>query len=332
MLSGFRVQSKDIRHVGHGLQRPETVETRRDGSVWACDARGFARIGPDGVQTILGNASDGAYLAEPDVNVRMSDGLLPTGFAFLDSGDIVFASFGERRVCRMSPSGDIVTMLKDVDGVELARPNAIVRDSKNRIWVSVSTRVFDWTEAILTKPDEALTGFVVLIDKGKARIVADGLRFANASRVDADARYFYVAESFGQCITRFAIAPNGDLTNKEQYGPTFDGPIDGFAFDTADNIWVTQPMAERLLVASPAGDVSVVADFGNAAALADYQAAIGAGRVDFNLAARCASPELGAPTSIAFGGEDLKTAYVGALLGDRIASFRVPVAGLAPAF
>lgn len=332
MMSGFRVQSKDIVHVGHGLQRPETVETRRDGSVWACDARGFARIGPDGVQTIRGNADDRAYEAEPDVNVRMSDGLLPTGFAFLESGDIVFASFGERRICRMSPNGEVVTVLKHVDGAEMGRPNGVVRDSKNRIWVSVSTRVFDWTETVLTKPDEVLTGFIVLIDQGKARIVADGLLFANACHVDADARYFYVAETFGQRITRFAIAANGDLTNKEQWGPTFDGPIDGFAIDAAENIWVTQPMTERILVASPNGEVSVVADFGKPAALADYQAALGAGKVDFNLAALCASPELAAPTSIAFGGEDLKTAYVGALFGDRIASFRVPIAGLAPAY
>jgi sugar lactone lactonase YvrE len=332
MVSGFRVQSKDISHVGQGLQRPETVETRSDGSVWTCDARGFVRIGRDGSQTVRGNADDRSYLAEPDINVRMSDGLLPTGFAFLNGGDIIFASFGEKRVCRMSPKGEIVTVLNEVDGVTLARPNAVVRDSRDRIWVSVSTRVFDWTDTVLTKPDEVLTGFVVLIDNGKARIVADGLRFANACRVDADGRYFYVAETFGQCITRFAISQNGDLINKEQCGPTFDGPIDGFAFDAANNIWVTQPMAERILVATPAGEVSIVADFGNAKALVDYQAALDAGRVDFNLAARCASPELGAPTSIVFGGEDLKTAYVGALLGDRIASFRVPVAGMPPAF
>ena len=35
-------------------------------------------------------------------------------------------------------------------------------------------------------------------------------------------------------------------------------------------------------------------------------------------------------SSLAFGGPDLKTIYLGCLLGDRIATFRSPVAGIAP--
>jgi hypothetical protein len=35
-------------------------------------------------------------------------------------------------------------------------------------------------------------------------------------------------------------------------------------------------------------------------------------------------------SSLAFGGPDLRTAYLGCLLGDRIASFRSPIAGAPP--
>ena len=35
-------------------------------------------------------------------------------------------------------------------------------------------------------------------------------------------------------------------------------------------------------------------------------------------------------SSIAFGGADLKTGYLGCLLGDSVAHLRMPVAGLAP--
>ena len=35
-------------------------------------------------------------------------------------------------------------------------------------------------------------------------------------------------------------------------------------------------------------------------------------------------------SSLAFGGENLRTAYLGCLLGDRIAKFAAPCAGLVP--
>jgi gluconolactonase len=332
MLSEFRLQARQIYHIGTGLQRPETVETRRDNSVWACDARGFACIRPDGSQTIIGKPNDTSYLQEADVNIRMSTGLLPTGFAFADSGDIVFAAYGERKICRMTLTGDVSTLLEEVDGVELARPNAVVRDRKGRYWITVSTRDFGWEQHVLTRPDQVFTGFVVLLDGSRARIVADGLRFANACRLDADERYFYVAETFGNCITRFRVGPDGSLTDKEQYGPTLDGATDGFAFDQEGNIWLTQPITERLLVVSPKGEVSEIANFGIAAALKEFGAALAAGRFDFNLVARCASRELAFPSSIAFGGDDLKSVYVGGAFGDRIAAFRSPIAGLPPPY
>ncbi|WP_162248280.1 MULTISPECIES: SMP-30/gluconolactonase/LRE family protein [unclassified Sphingomonas] len=332
MLSDFYLQSKDIWHVGDGLQRPETVEVGGDGSLWACDARGFARICPDGAQIIIGQPNDTSYVQQQDVNIRMSDGVLPTGFALAEQGDIIFAAYGDRKICRMRPDGRISTFLDSVDGVELARPNAVVRDKKGRYWITVSTRDFRWAENVAAHPEQVSSGFVVLLDGSRARIVADGLRFANACRLDADERYFYVAESFGACLTRFRVMEDGTLTGREQYGPTFEGNIDGFAFDRDDNVWVTQPMLERLLVLTARGDVLRVADFGNPSALAQFGRAVEAGMFDFNLAARCASPELGGPTSIAFGGDDLKTVYVGAVFGNRIASFQSPVAGTPPIY
>ena len=39
---------------------------------------------------------------------------------------------------------------------------------------------------------------------------------------------------------------------------------------------------------------------------------------------------LGNCASIGFGGSDLKTAFIGSLASDRIATFRSPVAGITP--
>jgi gluconolactonase len=332
MFSNFHVEAKDIRHIGFDLQRPESVKTKRDGSVWVCDARGFVRIDPNGEQVLVGDPSYTGYSDEQDANVRMSDGLLPTGFTFSESGDIIFAAYGERRVCRMSPQGEVSTFLQEVEGVELTRPNFVMRDKLNRYWIVVSTKVFDWSKKMVASLAEVLTGFVVLVDVKGARIVAEGLHFANECRIDNEGVYFYIAETFGTYISRFRIAADGSLTDKEQFGPAFEGPIDGIAFDQAGNLWVTQPLVERIVVLPSKGEPSVIADFSNAEQLANYQAAMAAGKPDFNTAARCASEQFGFPTSIAFGGDDLKTVYVGSLLSNRIASFQSPVAGVPAVF
>jgi hypothetical protein len=39
---------------------------------------------------------------------------------------------------------------------------------------------------------------------------------------------------------------------------------------------------------------------------------------------------LGNLASVTFGGSDLKTVYLGSLFGERIATFRSPIAGAAP--
>jgi hypothetical protein len=167
---------------------------------------------------------------------------------------------------------------------------------------------------------------------GRARIVAEGLQFANKCPIDNKGRYFYVAQSFGRCASRFRLGADGSLTDKEQFGPVFDGPIDGIAFDQAGNLWVTQPLMERIVVLPPQGEAHVVADVTNAAALDNHHRAVAASSFDFNIAARWASREFNVPTSIAFGGEDFKTVLVGSLLGERIASFRSPVAGVPAVF
>ena len=48
-----------------------------------------------------------------------------------------------------------------------------------------------------------------------ARIVADGLTFTNEVRVDGSGQWLYVAETFGRRISRFRIAPTGELSGRE---------------------------------------------------------------------------------------------------------------------
>ena len=80
-------------------------------------------------------------------------------------------------------------------------------------------------------------GFVALYDQGKLRIVADGFGFTNEIRFDAKEEWLYVVETTGRRITRLRALENGDLVDRETFGPSDHGAlIDGIAFDAYGNL------------------------------------------------------------------------------------------------
>ncbi|MBC7705930.1 MAG: SMP-30/gluconolactonase/LRE family protein, partial [Rhodoferax sp.] len=60
------------------------------------------------------------------------------------------------------------------------------------------------------------------------------------------------------------------------------------------------------------------------------EAAFKAGTLDRPLLSAARGRRLSNVTCLAFGGPDLRTAYMGCLAGDSLATFRSPVAGLPP--
>nr|MBP7523080.1 hypothetical protein [Leptothrix sp. (in: b-proteobacteria)] len=69
-------------------------------------------------------------------------------------------------------------------------------------------------------------------------------------------------------------------------------------------------------------------DDGNPQALAVYEQHYQAGTTTPELMASCKGTLAPMMASIAFGGPDLKTVYLGSLAGTTLPSFRSPVAGL----
>ena len=68
------------------------------------------------------------------------------------------------------------------DGFRLPPANFVLIDTNDRIWLTVSTR--RTPRALGYRPDVA-DGFIVLQDRGDARIVADGLGYTNEIQIDA---------------------------------------------------------------------------------------------------------------------------------------------------
>lgn len=326
-LAGWQVDRATLRHVGRDLQRPECVLAEADGTLWAADARGgVMRIAPDGAQALITPAATTASAADFETRYVQSQGSLPNGMAFLPNGDFLIANWGSDSVEVMTRAGRVRRLFNRIDGQPLGKANFVLRDSRGRVWLTVTTRMHPWTESINAR---ARDGYIALMDERGVRIVADGFEGTNEVRLDATEEWLYVVESNGRRISRLRIAADGGLSGREVFGPSqLSGFPDGFAFDTYGNLWITLVMTDQLIALTPEGDVLMLLDDSDPAAVA---------RLNRHYEARTLTPEIMAAAagtiapwmaSLTFGGPDLRTVYIGSLRGTTLPSFRSPVAGL----
>lgn len=326
-LRGWQVDRADISYIGHDLQRPECILAERDGTLWSADARGgVMRIAPDGTQRFIGQLS-----AEGSEQDGFSDryvhtrGSLPNGLCFDAQGDFLIANFGTDALEHMTRDGRSRTVLHEIDGRPLGKANFVTRDSRGRIWLTVTTRTNPWTDAVR---DKVRDGYIAVIDERGVRIVADGLCTTNELRFDADESHVYVAETAIRRVSRWRVQDDGGLTDKDCFGPSvLPGTPDGIAFDSYGNLWATLIMNEKLVAITPDGDVLTLLDDSQPGA-AEYDRADAENRITPEIMQACKGGIAPWMASLTFGGPDLRTVYLGSLLGDRIPCFRSPVAGL----
>ncbi|MFH1934806.1 MAG: SMP-30/gluconolactonase/LRE family protein [Pseudomonadota bacterium] len=328
-IIGFQVDPEEIRYVGDGLQRPECILAEPDGTLWSADARGgVVRISSNGEQNIITQSFESAFGGASDEASRFTEGTLPNGLAFAENGDILISNFGTDVLEVMTRHGNTRLLYDTIDGQPIGKVNFVLRDSKNRIWLTISTRIKNWMKAI--SPNIA-DGYIALADEKGLRIVTDGLSFTNEIRLDAKEEYLYIVETTGQRISRMRVAPDGSLSNREVFGPTKLGRFgfpDGIAFDAFGNLWGTLVMVDQVFAITPEGDFHVILDDTNEAAALALEKAFVEDRVtpdDMLAAGGTIAPWF---ASVTFGGPDLKTVYIGSLRGTRIPYFRSPVTGL----
>ncbi len=331
-LDGFRIDRDTITYLGRDLQRPECVLAERDGSLWSADARGgVMRIGPDGGQSLISQSVATGFASVSSDAERFTTGTLPNGLAFAPNGDIVISNFGTDRLELMTRSGDTRVLVDRIDGQPIGKVNFVLRDSRDRYWITVSTRTPNWMSAI--RPDLA-DGYVALYEpeSGRLRIVADGFRFTNEIRFDAAEEWLYVVETCGPCITRLRAAPDGTLSDRETFGPADHGaPIDGIAFDSYGNLWGTHVMADRVFALTPQGELRILLDDAPPDASKRLMEAFYKGQLTPDLMLACGGQIAPWMASLTFFGRDLRQVAIGSLRGTRLAVFDAPVAGLAMA-
>jgi sugar lactone lactonase YvrE len=228
----------------------------------------------------------------------------------------------------MSRDGATRVLADSIDGEPIGKVNFVLRDSRDRIWITVTTRIKNWMHALRTDlPD----GYVARYIDGKFHIVADGFRFTNEIRFDVREEWLYVVETTGGCVSRLRADEKGKLSNREVFGPARLGKgawPDGIAFDSFGNLWGTMVYSDKLFVLTPEGDLKVLLDEGDPEKVDLLERQFFQGSVTED--ALFATGQGIAPwmASVTFGGPGLQTVYIGSLKGQRIPYFRAPVAGL----
>lgn len=302
----------DLSANGLGLNRPECVLALQDGTLFTGDwTLGIARIAPDGAV---------ARAVEADL---IGEGFLPNGIAIAADGRFLFANLGEAGgVWAVGAKGPVEPVATKVDGKPIPPANFVLVDGE-RLWVTVSasSRKHSFFTA------EETSGQIILIENGVPRVVADGLTWTNELRLSLDGRHLFVNETFACRTTRFDVATNGSLTHPVhvQYPPGVFP--DGLAMDAEGAVWAICVVSNQIIRLGPDLTWHVVFSDIDPHALAEIGLAHADKHLTRDMIVGSRGERVSNLSSLAFGGPDLRTLYLGGLTVESVFSCRVPVAG-----
>ena len=306
--------------LGTGLVRPECVLATAAGDVYSADWRGgVAHVRPDGSQVL--------YAGRLPVGAE----LRPNGIALNPDGSFLLAHLGaeDGGVYRLQRDGQVTPWLLEVDGQPLPPTNFVLPDAAGRTWVTVSTRKVPRALGYRRSCDD---GFVVCVmPDGRAHIAADGLGYTNEVALHPSGAWLYVNETFARRLSRFPLGRDGVLGARQTVTEFGAGIFpDGLAFDEAGHAWVVSIVSNRLIRVAPDGQQTLWLQDADPEHLAWVEQAFEADAMGRAHLDGIKSRVLRNISSIAFMGADRRTAVLGCLLGDALATLRLPVPGVAP--
>jgi sugar lactone lactonase YvrE len=303
---------EDLGQIGAGLNRPECVLAAPDGSIYTCDwTLGIARIAPDGT---TGPAVEADLIGQ---------GFRPNGFAVTPDGDFLFANLGRGGgVWRVGRTGEARPFATEIDGGRVPHANFVLVDG-DRAWITISARTRNHQHYTA----EEKTGQILLVQDGTVTVAADGLNWTNELRVSPDGRHLFVNETFACRTTRYDVAPDGGLSDPVPISFPPDTFPDGLAFDAEGGLWVTSVITNRLIRVAPDLTWTVLFEDVTPSGL-EAVTAYANGDLTFDHIAQSQGSRVSNLSSLAFGGPDLKTVYLGGLGNSSVYLLRSPVPGL----
>ena len=301
----------DLSEIGSGLNRPECVLAAPDGSLYTGDwTYGIARIGPDGT---TGPAVEADLIGQ---------GFRPNGIAIMQGGDFLITNMARSGgVWRVTRRGEVTPFATELAGRPIPSTNFVLVDGA-RTWITISatTRGHEHFTA------SANTGQILLVEDGFATLAAEGLNWTNELRVSPDGRHLYVNETFACRTTRYDLAADGRLSSPIPLIFPEDTYPDGMAFDAEGGLWITCVISNRLIRVAPDLTWTVMLEDPDQE-LEAIASAYSQGRLTWSHISRSQGARLSNLSSIAFGGPDLKTIYLGGLGHESVRVLHSTVSG-----
>ena len=251
-LDGLITPGAVVEKVSEGFQfieGPVWVGSADDGSLLFSDIPGdrvYEWSEREGSSVFL----DPVFL--PDLETNGQGG--SNGLTVDSQGRVVLCEHGNRRIARIEPDGTRITLADRYDGMRLNSPNDIVYHSSGAAFftdppyglASPEAAELDWNGIYRLDADGTLT------------LVADGQTRPNGIGLSPDEQTLYVANSDQEARIWMAYPVNDDLTLGEGHvlldltDSEETGVPDGFAVDTAGNLWASGPGG--IVVISPDGE------------------------------------------------------------------------------
>lgn len=301
----------ELSEIGSGLNRPECVLAAPDGSLYTGDwTFGIARIAPDGT---TGSAVDVDLIAQ---------GFRPNGIALMPNGDFLITNMARvGGVWRVSQRGDVSAFATELEGQPIPPTNFVLVDGE-RTWITISSTERKHEHFTAT----ANTGKILLVQDGHISVAADGLNWTNEVRVSPGGEYLFVNETFACRTTRYDIALDGTLGRPVQLVFPHDIYPDGMAFDVEGGLWIACVISNRLVRVAPDLTWTVLLEDPDPA-LSEIASSYANGALTWEQISQSRGSQLSNLSSIAFGGPDLKSIYLGGLGHDRVRVLNSPVPG-----
>ena len=296
------------RVFANGARRPECVQCLPDGRVLCSDSRGgISAFTEDGNQRYVG--------------IEERSELISNGFAIKADGTAVFANVGTAGgIWSVDPKGNFEPVVESVEGT----PNFVLVGPRGEIWFSVLTAAGHSAPLSESRAD----GYIARLKDGNVEIMTDGLITANEFKFDAQGRYLYINETFARRTTRFDVSETGQLSNRSLLACYDEGTFpDGLALDANGDIWTPSIISNQILHVTKEGAVSVLYKEYDAARADEIQSALSAGTLTRELIYQDTDAVLNNPSSLAFGGRDLRTLYAGSITNTYLCAFDCSVAG-----
>jgi sugar lactone lactonase YvrE len=200
----------------------------------------FSDMGTNELRATNGDTSTELIASVPAM--PMGSGWLPA-----PDGRMLIVSARDAKLLRREPDGTLVTHADLAPLSKYPWSDMVVDGRGNAYTGSIG---FDFPFG------EPATGILALITPdGTATQQADGIEFANGLAVTPDNRTLILAESYGNQLTAFDIAPDGSLSGRRVWADLNGGVPDGICVDAEGAVWYADVPNKRCVRVAEGGEV-----------------------------------------------------------------------------